>query len=346
MDLHFNKSRMTKCQDVASDNKYDIRFEIRPDITDVVGQPIFPGSITIVTGESGTGKTTFLLQVCNEHAARNRRTGYISGEQNISFLKKICDNCNVKDVDIGNISDVDDICDTMKNYDILVVDSFPCVKCDVSKYGKMTITRRDQFILEKLATQAQQCNCALTIVLHSTKAGEYKGSTFFKHTVDNMITLKKEKGCVVAYLEKSRLAPAAYTVLHMCDGGFSEFYDRPVYVYDDRRFNFMRWRVNNHINNFLMYESAALFKKWAKTSPGVYMEEYLRRDRALRDANSEEYKSAVKELTSDEFKDALSYVKAYFYERQMEYQWKQFIDDINSRLKQAKNIHKQLKFFN
>ena len=79
----------------------------------------------------------------------------------------------------------------MKNYDVLVVDSFPCVKCDESKYGKMTITRRDQFILEKLATQAQQCNCALTIVLHSTKAGEYKGSTFFKHTVDNMITLKK-----------------------------------------------------------------------------------------------------------------------------------------------------------
>lgn len=344
MDLHFNKSRMTKCQDVAPDNKYDIRFEIRPDITDVVGQPIFPGSITIVTGESGTGKTTFLLQVCNEHAARNRRTGYISGEQNVSFLKKICDNCNVKDVDIGNISDVDDICDTMKNYDILVVDSFPCVKCDVNKYGKMTITRRDQFILEKLATQAQQCNCALTIVLHSTKAGEYKGSTFFKHTVDNMITLKKEKGCVVAYLEKSRLAPAAYTVLHMCDNGFDEFYDKPNYRYSDQDFERANRWVYFEINNFMQSESATVLKSWTHLS-SIYKEVYEKTIRALHDVNSMDYKHAVKYLESDLFKNNLPIIKAYYYEREAPQKWQEYIANINAQLKKAKIIHKQIKIF-
>lgn len=344
MDLHFNKSRMTKCQNVKSDNKYDIRFNIRPNITSVAGQPIFPGSITIVTGESGTGKTTFLLQVCNEHAKFERRVGYISGEQNVSFLKKICDNCYVKDVDIGNISDVDDICNTMKNYDVLVVDSFPCVKCDESKYGKMTITRRDQFILEKLATQAQQCNCALTIVLHSTKAGEYKGSTFFKHTVDNMITLKKNGSCVVAYLEKSRLAPATSIVLHMVNNGFDEFYDRPNYRYSDQDFERANRWVYFEINNFMQAESATMLKGWIKLS-SAYREVYESTIRALHDANSMEYKRAVEYLESDLFKNNLSIIKAYYYERETPQKWQEYIANINACLKKAKIIHKQIKIF-
>lgn len=194
-------------------------FDI-PNINSVIGDPIFPGSITIVTGESGTGKTTFLMQVFGEQA-RYRKVGYVSGEQNVQFLKQICDNCCVADVDIGNISDVDEICDLMSQYNMLVIDSFPCLHYDVNKYGKMTKLAAEQFMLDKLAIAAQQNKCALFIILHSTKAGTYKGSTFFIHTVDNMINLKRtDNGYVSVVLEKSRLSSPSQINIKMGKNGF------------------------------------------------------------------------------------------------------------------------------
>ena len=190
------------------------------DLNSIIGQPIFPGSITIVSGESGTGKTTFLLQALNEHAFY-RKVGYVSGEQNIGFLNQICERCNVIDVDVGNITDVDEICELMSDYKMLVVDSFPCLQYSVDKYGKMSKLAAEQFILNKLAQSAQKTKCALFIILHSTKASQYKGSTFFKHTVDNMITLKKQSnGYVAIDLEKSRAAKPSTIYVKMCETGF------------------------------------------------------------------------------------------------------------------------------
>ena len=64
MNLNFKSNGMTKCQDVKSDNRYSIRYNVNNGVVDpIIGEPIFPGSITIVSGESGTGKTTFLLQM-------------------------------------------------------------------------------------------------------------------------------------------------------------------------------------------------------------------------------------------------------------------------------------------
>ena len=214
MDKHYpqNKADYVK--------KTDYKRPIPVNIDNIIGQPIFPGSITIVTGESGTGKTTFLLQALGEHAFY-RRVGYVSGEQNIGFLNQICERCGVLDVDIGNITDVDEICELMSEYKLLVVDSFPCIQFNENKYGKMSKLAGEQFMLNKLAQSAQKTNCALFIILHSTKAGQYKGSTFFKHTVDNMITLKKStNGFVEINLEKSRAAPPNIIYLRMSDGGF------------------------------------------------------------------------------------------------------------------------------
>lgn len=235
-DLYFDW--LVKCQHKYQDAYYSKHWDIpksdhgyikkesysRPciiDINSVIGEPIFPGSITIISGESGTGKTTFLLQALNEHAFY-RKVGYVSGEQNIGFLHQICERCNVVDVDVGNITDVDEICELMSDYKMLVVDSFPCLQYSVDKYGKMSKLAAEQFMLYKLAQSAQKTKCALFIILHSTKAGQYKGSTFFKHTVDNMITLKKESnGFVLVNLEKSRAAPPSSVYIRMDNNGFN-----------------------------------------------------------------------------------------------------------------------------
>ena len=208
--------------DYVQNERYDYPKYTTIDVNSIIGYPIFPGSITIVSGESGTGKTTFLLQALNEHAFY-RKVGYISGEQNIGFLNQLCERCGVLDVDIGNITDVDDICELMSDYKILVIDSFPCIQFDTNKYGKMSKLASEQFMLNKLAQSAQKVNCALFIILHSTKAGQYKGSTFFKHTVDNMITLKRQNnGYVLVDLEKSRAAPPNQIYLRMSDHGFND----------------------------------------------------------------------------------------------------------------------------
>lgn len=345
MDLHFNKSKMTKCQDVESNSRYDTRLNIRQEVDRVAGQPIFPSSITIVTGESGTGKTTFLLQVCNEHAKLHRKVGYISGEQNISFLKKICDNCNVKDVELGNISDVDDICDLIPEYSVMVVDSFPCIKCNETKYGKMTVTRRDQFILEKLAVAAQSSNSALFIVLHATKTGEYKGSTFFKHIVDNMITLRKDHGVVLACLEKSRLSPASSVTLHMYGHGFDEFYDKVLYKWNDHQFQFAYNNSMRLVNEFLENESVAWPKKWwKKFNSNIWKEVYFKNLQQVRIKGSTEYNQIVNKLKGNELKSYLTIIKQYYYERLQHEQWDTYVANLNARLKTAENIHIQLNF--
>ena len=253
MNLNFISNGMTKCQDVKSDNRYSIRYNVNNGVVDpIIGEPIFPGSITIVSGESGTGKTTFLLQMCGEYA-KNWKTGYVSGEQNEAFLKVICDRCNVRDVDIGNIVDMDEIISLMSTYKILVVDSFPCIKCNAEKYGKMSKTKMEEFILLQLAQHAQKNKCALYIILHSTKAGQYKGSTFFKHTVDNMILLKRVDGKVSISLEKSRLAPPNEILLQMNNNGFDyqpKQTNTIVYRINDNNFKFHQYWMNNVISMY------------------------------------------------------------------------------------------------
>lgn len=238
MNLHFTTSnKMQKCQDIANDKRYSTSLQLNSVINPILGKPLFPSSITIVTGESGTGKTTLLLQSCSKHAMVHRKVGYISGEQNIAFLKKICDNCNIRDVDLGNITDMDEIKSIIPSYNVLVIDSFPCITCS-DKYNIKTASKREQFILEQLATTAQKCNCALIIILHATKTGQYKGSTFFKHVVDNMIILKRGDsiGNVNINLEKSRLSEPANIVLHMSSQGFVELYNKtPAELHEEQR---------------------------------------------------------------------------------------------------------------
>lgn len=232
MGLNFVNSGMHKCQDVSKDTSYNIRYRLKGSINSIMGEPIFPGSITIVNGESGTGKTTMLLQACCMYA-KKYKTGYVSGEQNISFLKEICDNCKLKDVEIGNISDMDAIIDLISKYKILVIDSFPFITCNQEKHGKMSSTKQDMYILEHIAAAAQKYKCALFIILHSTKTGQYKGSTFIKHVVDNMITLSKNNGKVQVELVKSRLASPSTIELTMCSHGFQELYMWHYYMSDD-----------------------------------------------------------------------------------------------------------------
>lgn len=53
----------------------------------VLGGGIVPGSLTLVGGDPGIGKSTLLLQVCQHMAADNRKVLYISGEESLKQIK-------------------------------------------------------------------------------------------------------------------------------------------------------------------------------------------------------------------------------------------------------------------
>ena len=78
-------AKVIPLNDVTADDDVRIRTEIR-ELDRVLGRRIVPGSLVLVGGDPGIGKSTLLLQVCQRLADR-KKVLYISGEESQAQIK-------------------------------------------------------------------------------------------------------------------------------------------------------------------------------------------------------------------------------------------------------------------
>ena len=162
----------------------------------VLGGGIVPGSLVLVGGDPGIGKSTLLLQVCQKLSAMNKKVLYISGEES---LKQI----NLRANRMGEFSEnLYLLCETSLNLiqtaierekpDVVVIDSIQTMYNEEigSAPGSVSQVRESTNVFMQLA---KGMNIAIFIVGHVTKEGTVAGPRVLEHMVDTVLYFEGDR---------------------------------------------------------------------------------------------------------------------------------------------------------
>ena len=162
----------------------------------VLGGGIVAGSLVLVGGDPGIGKSTLLLQMCKNLSHMDKNVLYISGEESLKQIKMRAER-------IGTFTDkllllcetnLDIIEETMKKTmpDVVIIDSIQTMyREDVSSApGSVSQVRESTAVLMQLA---KGLGISIFIVGHVTKEGVVAGPRMLEHMVDTVLYFEGDK---------------------------------------------------------------------------------------------------------------------------------------------------------
>ena len=180
-------------QAVSSDMK---RLKITVGECDVVfGGGVVPGSVTLMAGEPGIGKSTLLLQISNA-VAKNCSVLYVSGEESTHQVglraKRLKANSAKLSISAANFAD--DVATSMLegSYDLVIVDSIQTITCAQLKSAAGTVSQITSST-HLLMSAAKKSNTAVILVGHVTKEGAIAGPKILEHIVDVVLQLEGDR---------------------------------------------------------------------------------------------------------------------------------------------------------
>lgn len=156
----------------------------------VLGGGIIPGSLVLLGGDPGIGKSTLLLQMADLLGNQGKRVLYLSGEESAQQLKMRADRMGMKgsNVFVLNESNLDLINDYLKQIDpdLVVVDSIQTVYVpDIGSIpGSVSQLREAAARFMELAKSTDR---PFFLVGHVTKEGSLAGPKILEHIVDTVI---------------------------------------------------------------------------------------------------------------------------------------------------------------
>ncbi len=201
----------------------------------VLGGGIVRGSLTLVGGDPGIGKSTILLQVCRNLTMSGVKVLYVSGEESLQQIKIRADRLGGFERDMLLLSETN-LNDTLEavgkiNPEVLIIDSIQTMYLDEvgSSAGSVSQVRE---VTGQLMRIAKQMNIAIFIVGHVTKEGTVAGPRTLEHMVDTVLYFEGEKNAIYRILRgvKNRFGSTnEIGVFEMKDSGLYEV-DNPSEV--------------------------------------------------------------------------------------------------------------------
>lgn len=162
---------------------------------DTLGGGLVAGSVNLLAGQPGIGKSTLLLQIAYALAGKNSVL-YVSGEESAHQIGMRAKRLGAEhpNLRVATSTSADDISATivLSKYKLVIVDSIQTLSCrDIaSSAGTVSqITNSTQM----LTAAAKQSNTALIIVGHVTKEGSIAGPKVLEHVVDVVLNLEGER---------------------------------------------------------------------------------------------------------------------------------------------------------
>lgn len=162
----------------------------------VLGGGFVKGSVSLLAGEPGIGKSTILMQIAAQMAHAKNKVLYVSGEESEHqvALRAARLGAEVDGLDLISSTVADDIAELIVRgkYDFVVIDSIQTmVMRDIaSAAGNVSqITNTTQVF----TFAAKQSNTALVIVGHVTKVGSIAGPKILEHTVDVVLQFEGDR---------------------------------------------------------------------------------------------------------------------------------------------------------
>lgn len=194
----------------------------------VLGGGVVPGSITLIGGDPGIGKTTLLLQAVPLAAVRGEKTLYVSGEESTSQLKMRSDRLGLgcPSLYVFSATALEDIFRAADDLQpgILVVDSIQTVYAEEISSAPGSVSQVQE-VAYRLMGYAKRTGVPVFIIGHVTKEGMIAGPRLLEHIVDTVLYFEGDKGQAYRILRavKNRFgATNEIGVFEMKDSGLAE----------------------------------------------------------------------------------------------------------------------------
>lgn len=154
----------------------------------VLGGGIVPGSIILLGGEPGIGKSTILLQM----AAHVKETVYITGEESLEQVSIRADRLSIKaDIEMVQETDIDSIIDYLEKRrpKVAIIDSIQTMlSTDYPGVAGSIVQVRSS--AQRLQILAKSSGIAIVLVGHVTKEGTIAGPRTLEHIVDVVLSFE------------------------------------------------------------------------------------------------------------------------------------------------------------
>ncbi len=193
----------------------------------VLGGGIVPGSLILIGGDPGIGKSTLILQMLSSLAARGLKALYITGEESVRQIRMRAARLKVREqgISVSTENCVEGILELVRRErpGLLAVDSIQTVFTEEagSAPGSVTQVRESAARLLRLAKSS---HLPVLLVGHVTKDGAIAGPRVLEHMVDTVLYFEGDRGQVFRILRavKNRFGSTnEIGVFEMQEGGLS-----------------------------------------------------------------------------------------------------------------------------
>lgn len=213
-----------------------------PELDRVLGGGLVKGSMTLIGGDPGIGKSTLLLQVCNFMSGQGRKVLYISGEESMQQIR-------IRAERLGTLQELYLYCETnlaqieevirQEKPEIVVIDSIQTMYVEevASAPGSVSQVREATALLLRLA---KGLAVSVFIVGHVTKEGSVAGPRMLEHMVDTVLYFEGDRHAAYRILRgvKNRFGSTnEIGVFEMEEKGLTEVENPSAYMLEGRKEN-------------------------------------------------------------------------------------------------------------
>ncbi|MBQ7288470.1 MAG: DNA repair protein RadA [Clostridia bacterium] len=185
--------RVEKIAEIQVDREYRYKTGIS-ELDRVLGGGLVKGSVVLLSGDPGIGKSTLLMQLC--HHLKDRRILYVSGEESAGQLKLRAARLGVQSENllIMTETDVAGICEFIKTNrpEIVLIDSIQTMNLDelTSSSGTVTQVRECTAFIQRTC---KSIDVPVILVGHVNKDGAVAGPKVMEHIVDAVLYFEGER---------------------------------------------------------------------------------------------------------------------------------------------------------
>ena len=210
----------------------------------VIGGGFVPGSVTLIGGDPGIGKSTLLLQLVGKLSDQKEKCIYVSGEESLSQIKMRADRLGVNnnDIEFASITNASDIAITInseKEGCVLVIDSIQTMYLPQLDSSPGTVSQV-RASAHELILAAKKTNTILILIGHLTKDGAIAGPKVLEHMVDTVLYFEGDNNFQYRILRsfKNRFgANNEIGVFEMLNNGLKEIVNPSAMFLSDRQKN-------------------------------------------------------------------------------------------------------------
>ncbi len=213
-ELSFKSDNIPKDIKSADINPADFLDTGTEELNDLLGGGIVPGSVILLGGEPGIGKSTLLLQLCAAVSENGSCSLYVSGEESLPQIRSRAQRLNLLDSGVraiatNSLEDVLEPFSSERNLRLMIIDSVQTI----SSPGLESIPgtpSQIRAVSSKLIQKAKESNTCVVLAGHVTKEGQIAGPKLLEHMVDTVLYLEGDKEHLFRILRvvKNRFGPS------------------------------------------------------------------------------------------------------------------------------------------